>query len=302
VNLDHFRLFKDIAKEKSVTRGAQLNKISQSAASQHIQELERTLGVKLLDRTRRPLELTKAGELYNTFCRDVLRRWEEFEIALEQTRQRVEGVVRVASIYSVGLSEMAHLEEEFARKYPAADLRVEYLRWDKVYEAIREDRADIGLVSYPEPAKDISVIRWRKEVMLVAAPPDHPLAANTFLAPAALDGQDFIGFDDDLPIARELRRYFSGHGVKLNVTLRFDNVQTIKEAVALGNGISILPERVIRDEIAHDRLVGIPLESPGLYRELGIIHDRRKQFNRATQGLLRLLDKQPAGEGLLRAG
>lgn len=292
VNLEHLRLFRDIARERSITKGAELNGVSQSAASQHLQELERQFEVQFLDRTTRPWKLTEAGRIYYEFCRDVLRRQEEFDVGMDRVRRRVEGAVRIASIYSVGLSEMSRLETEFSKQFPGAEISVEYLRPEKVYDAVREDRADLGLVSYPESSKDIKAIPWRQEVMLVAARPDHPLAANTFLRPEDLGGQDFVAFDGDLPIARELKRFFREHGVEVNVVMHFDNVLMIREAVALGSGISILPERAMLDDIVHERLVGIPLESPGLRRPLGIIHPRRKKFNRATRALLDLLEKQ----------
>jgi len=120
VLFDNSKLFRDIAQAKSVSRGASQNGISQSAASQHLQELEKRLGVSLLDRTTRPLTLTVAGKLYFDLCRDVLRREEEFEAALDELKARVEGEVRVASIYSIGLSEMSRLQEEFARRCPNA--------------------------------------------------------------------------------------------------------------------------------------------------------------------------------------
>ena len=68
------KLFRDIVRQRSVSRGARLNKISQSAASQQIQELERRLKVQLLDRTTRPVNITPAGKLYADFCRDILRK------------------------------------------------------------------------------------------------------------------------------------------------------------------------------------------------------------------------------------
>ncbi len=127
MNYENLKLFRDIAQTHSFSRGAAMNGISQSAASQHVQELERGLGVELLDRSTRPLVVTPPGRLYAEFCRDVLRRKEEFEVALQRLKQEVEGTVRVASIYSVGLSEMVQLEQEFARRQPEAKLEVEYL-------------------------------------------------------------------------------------------------------------------------------------------------------------------------------
>ncbi len=118
MDLDRAKLFRDIALNRSVSKGAKLNFISQSAASQHLQYLEQQLGTPLLDRGSRPLAVTEAGKLYLEMCRDVLRRQDEFQAALERMKAEVEGTVRVASIYSVGLSEMSQLEQEFSRRYP----------------------------------------------------------------------------------------------------------------------------------------------------------------------------------------
>ena len=290
VALPHLKLFIDIARERSITRGAEKNGVSQSAVSQHIHELERVFEIKLLDRGTRPLQLTEAGRLYLDYCRDALRRREEFDVALESCKRRIEGAVRVACIYSIGLSEMSGWEEQFHAAYPDAELTVEFLRPERIYEAVLNGTADLGLVSYPEANRNLTVRPWREDVMLVAARPDHPLADNVFLSPRQLAGAEFIGFDEDLPIDRELRRYFREHGVSIEPILRFDNVVMIKEAVALGSGISILPERVLAEDITRERLVGIPLESPGLYRPVGIIHRRRRRFNRAIDAFLRLLD------------
>ena len=296
MDFEHLRLFRDIARTHSVTRGAEQNGITQSAASQHIQELERSLEAELLDRSKRPLKLTPAGRLYYEFCRDALRRREEFDVALDRLKQRVEGSVRVVSIYSVGLSEMSRLEEEYRRRYPQAELTVEYLRPEKVYEEIVADRADIGLISYPEPGKEVKVIPWRNEEMVVAAEPAHPLARKRVVDIRDLDGEDFVGFDDDLPVSHKLQRFFRKNNIRVNLVMHFDNIQMIKEAVALGAGISILPRRNLHEEIAQGRLAGIPLEAPGLYRPLGVIHGRRKKFNRATRAFLELLKEQPAEE------
>jgi DNA-binding transcriptional LysR family regulator len=206
------RLFKEIAATRSMSRGAEHCGVSQSAASQHVQEVERRLGVILLDRSKRPLELTLAGKIYSDFCRDVLRREEEFSHSLESLKGDVEGTVRVASIYSAGLSEMSRLGEQFAEKYPTAQLQVQYMRPDKIYESLREDAADLGLVSYPESSREIAAIPWREEEMHVAVPPNHPLAERTEVYPADLNGHAFIGFDEDLRIRRELDRFLRAGG------------------------------------------------------------------------------------------
>jgi DNA-binding transcriptional LysR family regulator len=295
VSHESLKLFRDIAQNRSFSRGAALNGVSQSAASQHVQDLEKTLGTMLLDRSTRPLAVTPAGKLYEDFCRDVLRRKEEFEAALDRLKQEVEGTVRVASIYSIGLSEMAQLEREFSQRRPEARLSVEYLRPEKVYAAVLADEADLGLVSYPEASREINVISWRQEEMVLAASPYHPLAQLARVVPEDLNGVEFIGFDEDLPIHREVDRFLRERGVQVAETLHFDNLQMIKEAVAHREGVSILPARILRDEVMQGRLAAIPIEAAELYRPLGIIHRKKKRFHPVAQAFLDLL-REPSPE------
>src|ERR1700683_4630703 len=95
VSFTELQLFKEIAANRSMSKGASHCGVSQSAATQHVQEVERRLGVPLFDRSQRPLGLTDAGKLYSEFCRDVLQRQEQFELALEQLKSEVDSTVRV---------------------------------------------------------------------------------------------------------------------------------------------------------------------------------------------------------------
>jgi len=289
VSVLEYKLFKEIASTRSLSRSAAYCGVSQSAASQHVQDVERRLGVELLDRSKRPVELTPAGKLYAKLCRDVLRSEEEFGLAIQGLKGEVAGVVRVASIYSIGLSEMSRLQDAFAERYPAASLSVEYMRPDKIYEAVRDDRVDLGLVSYPESSREIAAVAWREERMQVAAAPGHRLASLPEVFPADLNGEDFIGFDEDLKIRRELDRFFRAHNVEVHLIMQFDNIHTIKEAVALGSGISILPERTMLAEMAQGRLAAVRLNAPGLVRPVGIIHRKRKRLGRAAEAFMELL-------------
>jgi len=289
VSFSDLRLFREIATTRSMSKGASHCGVSQSAASQHVQEVERRLGVTLLDRAKRPLELTPAGEIYADFCRDTLRREEEFQRQLEGLKRDVAGTVRVASIYSIGLSEMSRLRQEFADRYPLAQLEVEYMRPERIYEAVREGGADLGLVSYPESSREIEAMLWRREEMQVAVWPAHVFGSRVEVNPADLDGIPFIAFDEDLSIRRELDRFLRAQGVTVNVVMHFDNIQTIKEAVALGSGVSILPARTMQTEIDQGRLVAVRLNAPELSRPVGIVRRRRKQFARAAEAFVGLL-------------
>ena len=138
------------------------------------------------------------------------------------------------------------------------------------------------------------MISWREEEMVVAASPLHPLALEgEAITAARLNGLDFIGFDEDLPIRRHLDRFLKDLGAEVNITLHFDNLQMIKEAVAHRVGISIMPARLMMDDIAQGRLVAIRIEGAVLFRPLGIIHRKKKRFNRVAQAFLELLCEKP---------
>jgi len=126
--------------------------------------------------------------------------------------------------------------------------------------------------------------------MHLAVSPSHRLALMGEATPADLNGENFIGFDEDLPIRRELDRFLRANGVAVNSVMHFDNIQMIKEAVALGSGISILPARTMLAEIEQGRLVAVRLDAPGLARPVGIVYRKRKKFNRAAQAFLDLLE------------
>jgi len=296
VIFEECKLFRDVAHAKSLSRAAQLNGISQSAATQQIQELEKRLGTLLLDRSTRPLGLTVAGRLYADLCRDVLRREEDFRAALDSIDEisPITGTVRVASIYSIGLSEMGRLREAFSRLCPEAQLQVELLRPDKVYEAVLGDQADLGFISYPEHRRDLTIIPWRSERMTVAVYPSHQFASWETVRMKHLNEEKFIAFDEEVIIRRELDRFFRDAEIEVNIVMQFDNIQSIKEAVALGSGISILPERTMQAEVEQRRLVSVPLHAPQLLRPTGVIHRRKKKLTRAESAFVDLvLERRP---------
>ena len=107
------------------------------------------------------------------------------------------------------------------------------------------------------------------------------------LLPPDLNGQEFVTFDEEVIIRRELERFFRENDIEVTIVMQFDNIQSIKEAVALGSGISILPERTMETEVEQKRLVSIPLHAPELVRPTAIIHRRKKKkkLTRASRGV-----------------
>jgi DNA-binding transcriptional LysR family regulator len=288
-----FKLFRDVAETRSLSRAAELNDISQPAATQHVRDLEKQLGTALLDRSTRPVRLTEAGRLYAGLCHEVLLRSADFNAALEDLRTGGMPPVRVASIYSIGLSEAPRLREEFAGLMPGVPLHIDFLHPAEVYEKVLSGQVDLGFLSYPESRRGLKIVKWRNEQMTVALFPGHRLAGRRRVLPADLEGESFVAFDSDVPIRRELDRFFDEAGVRVAVTAHFDNIQSIKEAVAMGSGISILPARTMEAEVKQGRLVSLPLDAPGLARPTAVIHRNNRELSHTARTLLGLIRRPP---------
>jgi DNA-binding transcriptional LysR family regulator len=282
VNLDTLRLYCDVVRLRSFSRAATASGVSQSAASQAIQQLEAELDATLLDRSRRPLAPTAEGRGFYDACRGLLAGFEKARADLAASRQRVEGTVRVAAIYSVGLHDMSRHMQPFMAAYPNARVLLECLHPHKVVEAVLNDEADLGILSYPASSRALQVLPLREEPMMVVTHPSHPLARRRRVSPADLDGARFVAFDHDLPIRRAIDRALKQHGVKVDVAMEFDNVETIKQAIGIAAGISILPAPTVQKESEMRTLAAVELALPGLVRPVAIIHRRGRHLTAAV--------------------
>lgn len=296
MQLKALKVFCDVVQQRSFSRAADDNGISQSGASQLVQQLEEHLGVLLIDRSKRPFVLTPEGDLYYSGCRELVQRYFALEDKVRTMHQEVIGRVRVASIYSVGLHLMSSFITTFYKHYPKANVRLEYLHPDRVYESVENDVADIGLVSYPKSSRTIEALPWRDEPMVLVCQPSHPLAQRKTLPIAALDGAEMVSFDEELTIRREIDRVLNTHGVSVDVKLAFDNVETIKRAVEVGIGVSLLPEPTVRREVEAGTLKQVPLETSELVRPLGVIYRKGKELSSTAEKFIELLRREGSME------
>ena len=171
MNIETLRIFCDVVLHQSFSRGAAVNNVSQSAATQSVHRLETEFGVRLVDRAKRPFILTPEGEICYEGFREVLELYDSVETRVRSLRMEITGVVRVAAIYSVGLHDMSRRMQDFMRQYPKAKVQLEYLGPGKVYEAVANGDVDLGIVSYPAASAEIAVIPWRNENMALVCHP-----------------------------------------------------------------------------------------------------------------------------------
>jgi DNA-binding transcriptional LysR family regulator len=289
VHLETLRLYCDVVRLRSFSRGAELNFVSQSAASQAVQQLERDLGVALIDRSRRPLGVTPEGETFYAACRSLLEGWEQARASVASVKAQVSGAVRVAAIYSVGLHEMSHHIQRFLSLYPTARVELECLHPHKVVEAVLEGKADVGIMSYPPVERGLTVIPLKSEPMVFVCHPSHRLARRRVVQPSELQGEPFVAFDPELTIRKAIDRTLRQHNVKVNTVMAFDNIETIKQAIMIQAGVSLLPRQTVAKEGSIGTLAVVPFGIKDLVRPVGLIHRRARPLAATAQRFVELL-------------
>lgn len=295
------KIYCDIVRQHSFSKAADLNGISQSNASQIVHQLEERLGVTLIDRSKRPFVLTAEGERYYEGCRGIVRRYNDLEREVRSLHESVSARLRMASIYSVGLAHMSQCLREFLAAHPRADVRVEYLHPDRVYEVVEADEADLGLVSYPEESRLLATTAWRSEPLVVVCAPEHRFAGENELPVSDLHDEPFVALEEGLRLREEIDNALAKRNVIVRVEQEFDNIEVIKRAIETNVGVSLLPEPTVAREVAAGSLVQVPLSDMSMARPLGLIHRRDRELNDTAQAFVALLQTRAHDAGKVAA-
>ncbi|MDP1827152.1 MAG: LysR family transcriptional regulator [Archangium sp.] len=286
MQLESLKMFVDVVETGSFSRAAQLNHVTQSAVSQQIRALENRYEQRLLSRSARQVTPTPAGERLFRGCKEILARFSEVEGEIREQATEVSGTCNVSCIYSVGLHELHTIQKDLLRAHPKVNLRLNYRRSDQVYDDVILGAADIGLVAYPQPRAGVDIVPFREDKMALVMPPGHALAGKGKIAMTAIAGMPFIAFDREAPSRKGIDKLFRDKGLEINPTMEMDNVETIKRAVELGLGVSILPVPTVAREIAAGTLVSKTFTEPGFTRPIGILVRKGKYLSRASQAVL----------------
>lgn len=283
-------LFCDVARWRSFSKAAKSNGISQSSVSQSVAQLEKRLGIDLINRAKRPLELTLAGERYYFGCQSLLDQYRQLESSLLESSRKIAGPLRVAAIYSVGLSEMEQLVAEFQRRFPEVEFKLDYLHPEQVYERVRTDQADLGLVSFPREGGEFVCIPWQEQQFDLVVPPSHPLAERLgSVMVSEIDGENFVALTHDLKVRQVIDRWLKAAKVSVKVVREFDNIENVRGAVEANVGISLLPSPTVERSVEAKTLVRLKLADVDWCRPLGVIHKRNRRLSKPAEEFIAAL-------------
>src|SRR5262249_40425191 len=142
---------------------------------------------------------------------------------------------------------------------------------------------------FPRKSRELTVTPWREEPMVLACSPEHRLARGKSVRPSELAGEKFVAFDRGLVIRREVDRFPRDQGASVELGAQFGNIETIKQAVSVGVGVSLLPEQTLRREVGAGTLAACPLAGIRLVRPMAIIQRRGHRIGPAAARFLEFL-------------
>lgn len=289
MQIESLKVFCDLAETESFTKAAQINQVTQSAVSQQISSLERQFKSLLIERSKKKFRLTREGQVLYEYSKQIIQTYDSLHSKLQEIKDIISGTIRIATIYSIGLHDLPPYIKKFLKTYPTVNVHVEYRRANQVYEDVVGNVVDIGLVAYPVKDAKLEVVNLRKDKLVMICHPQNPLGKNKTIKFRDIAGLKFIGFEPDIPTRKAIDRILKEHGVAVQNVMEFDNIETVKRAVEIDAGISIVPQGTIVQEIAKQTLHAAQFDEAELYRPLAAIYKKNKVLSPAMKQFLAIL-------------
>jgi DNA-binding transcriptional LysR family regulator len=289
MQIESLKVFCDLAETESFTKAAQINNVTQSAVSQQISSLEKQFKSLLIERSKKKFRLTREGQVLYEYSKQMIQTYDSLHSRLQELKDIISGTIRVATIYSIGLHDLPPYLKKFLKSFPTVNVHVEYRRANQVYEDVLGNVVDLGLVAYPTKDNKLEMVPLRKDTLVLICHPQHALAKNKTIKLSQLAGQKFIGFEPDIPTRKAIDRILKDENVEVQNVMEFDNIETVKRAVEIEAGISIVPQGTITQEVAKQTLAEVKIEGLELYRPLAAIYKKNKVLSPAMKQFLSIL-------------
>ncbi|WP_299231227.1 LysR family transcriptional regulator [uncultured Halomonas sp.] len=283
--------FLAVADSGSFSRAAEQLHLTQPAVSKRIAVLENQVDARLFDRIGRRVTLTEAGRVLLPRAREILVMVNDSRRALGNLAGAVGGSLTLATSHHIGLHRLPPLLKSYTRAHPDVRLDLHFLDSEEAYQGVLDGSLEIAVVTLaPHPDAQLEVVPlWLDRLCFVCAQ-DHPLARRQHLALDELCLDELCDFDAVLPgpqtFTRELiETRFEAAGLRLPVALSTNYLETLKMMTAIGLGWSLLPERLVADDL-HE----LQIDHPPIHRPLGYLVHRNRTLSNATRAMLELLE------------
>jgi DNA-binding transcriptional LysR family regulator len=292
MHIETLKVFCDLAELLSFSKTAEKHLLSQSAVSQQLAQLELAHKCQLVSRKKRPIELTKEGQLLYQAARDMLDRYEQLKNQLNTLKSSAGDRINVAAIFSIGMHTLPSYVKKFMVRFPKVNVHIEYFSSERIYELVLAGDVDIGLVAVPREDKRLDVYDFQDEPLVLVCSPKHPLADESQVDIHMVQFERFIGFEKDVPTRVWIDGILQRYSVVTRPVMEFDNIETIKRAVEINAGVSILPKTAIVQELAAGTIKALNFSNENFVRPTGIIVRKGRILSQAGRYFIELLHKK----------
>jgi DNA-binding transcriptional LysR family regulator len=283
VELRHLRYFVAVAEELHFGRAARRLHMAQPPLSQQIRRLERDLGVRLLHRTSRHVELTDAGRAFLVEARLTLAQADRATEVANRAASGEVGHFVIGHMASAELNVFPRLLPVFRKRYPAVDLTLQLLGASEQFAMLRDGEIHAGFLRLPAIDRRLTVRPIVREPLVAVLPEHHPLARRRSVPLQALASERFILF----PRAHAPGYYdalvaiFRDAGLEPTIVQETRRLHTALSLVATGRGVSLMPKCVAR--LGRPGVVCRALRPPVPDTEIGLVYNpaSRSQILRA---------------------
>lgn len=289
MHIENFKIFSDLVESESFSRAAKLNGITQSAVSQQLRSMERHFNVLIVDRSQKQFRLTQEGRRLYESSKEILHLYERLDCEIQEMRKVISGNIKLSTIYSVGLHELPSYLKTFMQQFPSVNVHVEYRRSNHVYDDVLHNAVDLGIVAFPQKNRQLEIIPFITDQLVVVTSTSHPLAGKNEIAVKELEGFDFVGFDKDIPTRKATDEIFREAKIALEPKMEFDNIETVKRAVEINAGFAILPATTVAQDAKKGLICSIPFRKKSFERPIAIIHRKGRVLTPAMKQFVALL-------------
>jgi DNA-binding transcriptional LysR family regulator len=275
MELRHLRYFVAVAEELNFTRAADRLHISQPPLSQQIRQFEEEIGVRLLDRTRRRVVLTQAGQAVLGEARNTLAQANRIPAVAHRTAQGPGGTLRVGFSSAAAHTVLPRVVRSFRSKAPEVKLQLHEMSTERQIASLCEASIDIGFVRLPleGPPASLVVESIFREPLILAIPRGHALSRSRHISTGVLAKAPFIRFPRHVApgLYDQVDRICGRAGFKPNVVQEALEIQTTLSLVAAGIGVAIVPQSA--RNIGSRQIVYRPLPQREM-TEMGVAYER----------------------------
>ncbi len=289
VTLRQLRTFKAVADLKSFSLAAQQLRLSQPSVSYQVKELEKALGLPLLDRLGKRVQLTEAGSVLYSYARRTLDVLDEAALAFEEMRGIKRGNLRVGASTTVGIYLLPAALGAFKKLHPGLVISLEIGTRALVQEQVLRNELDLAVVGPALKDPDLAILPFVSDELVVVAPAGHKLAGRRGLKLKDLEDQPFVMREPASGSRWSLEKAARKAGAKLTVAMELGSNGAIKHAVESGLGLAVISRYACALELSSNRLVELDVHGFPIRRDWHIVHLRRRRLPASVLAFLEFL-------------